>query len=150
MKLETFFTVTEQAEIFLISVVLGAALGVVFDSFRLLRAVFVTARRKGAVAVADFLFVLFYAFCIFIYSVLFGRGEVRFFIVVGSLCGFAVEVITIGGTVTSLTRTVSDKIHAYCRKLWDFSHNLSIKFRHNDNFSVQSEKTLDFSSTDDV
>jgi hypothetical protein len=144
MKLDTFFTVTEQAEIFLLAVLLGGALGVVFDAFRLLRAVFVTARRKIAVGIADFLYVLFYAFCIFIYSALLGRGEVRFFIIIGSLCGFTLEVMTIGGAVTSLTRTVSDKIHAYCRRLWDFTHNIRDKFRHNDSFSPEDEKTLDF------
>jgi hypothetical protein len=150
MKLETFFTVTEQAEIFLLAVVLGAALGVVFDAFRMFRAVFVTARKKIAVGVADFLFVLFYAFCIFIYSVMLGRGEVRFFIIIGSLCGFVLEVITIGDTVTSATRFVSDKIHGYFKKLWDFSLNFRSKFRHNDSFSAQDEKTLDFYPGDDV
>jgi spore cortex biosynthesis protein YabQ len=135
MRLDTFFTVSEQAELFLLSVCLGAALGVIFDAFRLLRAVFNTARMKVAVHIADFLYVCFYAFCIFLYSTVLSRGEVRFFVVIGSLCGFCLEVLTIGDYVTAFVRIVSDKIHRFFHNLWELSLNFRRKIRQHDNFS---------------
>ncbi|MDR0987436.1 MAG: spore cortex biosynthesis protein YabQ [Ruminococcus sp.] len=135
MLLDTFYTVTEQAELFLLSVVVGAALGVVFDATRLIRAVFVTARKSFLVHVLDFLFILIYALTIFTYSAVFARGEIRFFILIGSLCGFLIETLTIGDSVTKLIRFVSDKIHAFLKRVfdsvWAFILKLTKNFRHN-------------------
>jgi hypothetical protein len=150
MSLDTFFSVSQQAELFLLSVLLGAGLGVIYDAFRLLRAVFLTARKNVAVHIADFIYVLFYAFCIFIYSMVCCRGEVRLYIVIGSICGFILEILTIGDTITSFVRLVSDKIHGFFHTLWEKSLNLRRNFRHNDNFSQSEQKTLDFTPSDDI
>jgi hypothetical protein len=120
MQLDTFYNVTEQVELFLLSILLGAALGVVFDAFRLLRAVFVTARKGFLVHVADFLYICFYAFAIFTYAAVMARGEVRLFFIIGSICGFLLETLTIGDTVTSIVRFISDKIHTMFKNLWTY------------------------------
>jgi spore cortex biosynthesis protein YabQ len=142
MLLDTFYTVTEQAELFLLSVLVGAALGVVFDAFRLIRAVFLTARKSFLVHAADFLFVLIYALTIFTYSAVLARGEIRFFILVGSLCGFLLETLTIGDSVTKAIRYVSDKIHAFLRRVYNaFCASLlkfMKKFRHNNDSEEQA------------
>jgi spore cortex biosynthesis protein YabQ len=142
MSLDTFYSVTEQAELFLLSVLVGAALGVVFDAFRLLRAVFLTARKSFLVHVADFIFVLFYTFVIFTYSAVSARGEVRFFIFIGSLCGFLIETLTIGDSVTKAVRYISDKIHAFLKRLldslWAFLLKFKDNFRHNNDSSEPS------------
>ncbi|MDR0974462.1 MAG: spore cortex biosynthesis protein YabQ [Ruminococcus sp.] len=142
MILDTFYTVTEQAELFLLSVFVGASLGVVFDAFRLLRAVFVTARKSFLVHAADFLFILFYAFVVFTYSAVLARGEIRFFIVIGSLCGFLIETLTIGDSVTKAVRYISDKIHAALKRafnsLWTFILNFFKNFRHSNDYSSQT------------
>jgi hypothetical protein len=120
MQLDTFYNITEQVELFLLSILLGAALGVVFDAFRLLRAVFETARKSFLVHLADFLYICFYSFAVFTYAAVMARGEVRLFFVIGSICGFLLETLTIGDTVTSIVRYISDKIHAGIRRLWAY------------------------------
>jgi hypothetical protein len=127
MQLDTFYNITEQAELFFLSILLGAALGVVFDAFRLIRAMFVTARKGFLVHAADFLYICFYAFVIFTYAAVMGRGEVRLFFVIGSICGFLLETLTIGDTVTRIVRFISDKIHSALKRLWAYILKLFTK-----------------------
>ncbi len=91
---------------FLLSVVLGAALGVVYDCFRALRVIFPPAAKKGAVAAEDIIFWLIYGFCIFCYAAAFARGQVRFFMFFGSLIGFVLYLVTLGNLVIGVIRSV--------------------------------------------
>lgn len=110
MNLETFFSVTKQTELFLLSVTLGAALGVLFDALRLVRIIIRTAGNAFFCALADILFVLFSAFCIFIFSAESAHGQVRFFVVIGAVLGFTLEVLTIGSAVTGTVRKAANAV----------------------------------------
>ncbi|MCL2054850.1 MAG: spore cortex biosynthesis protein YabQ [Oscillospiraceae bacterium] len=104
MRLETFFSISEQSRLFLLSVVLGVFLGVLFDCFRVIRIVLPPARRAGAVCLLDIIFLLCFGAAIFLYSAALGRGQVRFFYFLGSSVGFILYIVSIGNIVTSAVR----------------------------------------------
>jgi len=118
LQIETFFSVSHQVSLFLMSVLLGAAMGVVYDFFRVLRIVFPLAAKSGAVLVQDIIFWLIYGFAIFSYATLAARGQVRFFIFFGSLIGFALYILTIGNFVTGILRRVFSAIYGTLRKVY--------------------------------
>lgn len=118
MRLDTFFSISQHTSIFLLSVVLGAALGVVYDCFRVLRIIFPPAAKKGAVIAEDIIFWLIYGFCIFCYAAAYARGQVRFFIFFGSLIGFVLYIVTVGNLITGVIRRIFDIIRKILRKVY--------------------------------
>jgi hypothetical protein len=71
------------------------------------------------------------------------RGEVRIFVVIGSLCGFVLEVLTIGDYVTAFVRMISDKIHSFFHNIWAKSLNFRKKFRQDDKISPDTLKSVE-------
>lgn len=124
MNLETFFSVTKQTELFLLSVTLGAALGVLFDALRLIRIIIRKAGNAFFCAFADILFMLFSAFCIFIFSAESARGQVRLFVVLGAVLGFTLEILTIGEAVTSVVRKAANAVRKTLGRLADNVKNI--------------------------
>ncbi len=118
MQIETFFSVSHQVSLFLMSVLLGAAMGVVYDCFRVLRIVFPPAAKSGAVLVQDIIFWLIYGFAFFCYATLAARGEIRFFIFFGSLIGFVLYILTLGNLITGILRRVFSVIYGTLRKVY--------------------------------
>ncbi len=102
--METFFTVSDQTWLFLWSCVIGAFLGVVYDFFRVLR--IIKKHSLIAVFIEDFIYVTFCFFVIFIYCMEKARGEIRFFIFLGSLLGFAVYIFTAGNFIVNIIRKI--------------------------------------------
>lgn len=121
MHLETFFSVSQQTSLFLLSVVLGAALGILYDCFRVLRIVFPPAAKSGAVALQDIVFWLVYGFCIFCYSTIIGRGQIRFFVFFGSLLGFVLYILTLGNFVTGVIRSIVTAVYGTLRKVYSIT-----------------------------
>lgn len=118
MQIETFFSVPHQVSLFLMSVLLGAAMGVVYDCFRVFRIVFPPAAKSGAVLVQDIIFWLIYGFAIFCYATFAARGQVRFFIFFGSLIGFVLYILTIGNFITGVLRRIFSAIYGTLRKVY--------------------------------
>ena len=118
MQLETFFSISHQAGLFLMSVLLGAILGVVYDVFRAFRIVFPPARKSGAVFVQDILFWIIYGAAVFCYSTLAARGEIRFFVFLGSLAGFVLYILTIGNFIIGVLRWIFDAFYGVLRKVY--------------------------------
>lgn len=100
------------------AVVLGAALGVVYDCFRVFRIVFPPAAKSGAVVLQDIIFWMFYGFCIFCYFTIAGRGQIRFFVFFGSLLGFVLYILTLGNLVTGIIRRVVTTVYGILRKVY--------------------------------
>ena len=100
------------------SVVLGAALGVVYDVFRVFRIVFPPAKKSGAVLVQDIIFWLIYGFAIFCFSTLAARGQIRFFVFFGSLLGFVLYIVTVGNFITGVLRWFFDAFYGTLRKVY--------------------------------
>ena len=100
--METFFTVTEQTRLFLWACLIGVGLGIVYDCFRVLRIVF--NHKFVAVFIEDVLFTIFYALCLFVYMTECSRGQIRFFVIIGSLLGFVAYLLTVGFVVVTIFR----------------------------------------------
>lgn len=118
MHLDTFFSVSEHTALFLLSVVLGAALGIVYDCFRVLRIVFPPAAKRNAVIAEDIIFWLIYGFCVFCYAAAYARGQIRFFMFFGSLIGFVLYIVTIGNMITGVIRRTFDIVYKILHKVY--------------------------------
>lgn len=87
-------TVAEETKVFLLSCLLGGALGVVYDIFRILR-VAVPHGRIG-VLLEDMLYCLILTFCNFLFFLQFCRGYFRFYVLLGEGLGFLIYFFTVG------------------------------------------------------
>ena len=76
---EAFFTVSEQTELFLLSVLAGVTFGVLWDVFRALRVMLPPMRSTALTAVCDALYMIICGLGLYIFSLLFARGEIRAF-----------------------------------------------------------------------
>lgn len=114
--METFFNVSSQTVIFLWSAVLGGIMGIVFDFFRVIRAL----KKHNAVSVfiEDMFFVMIYFLVMFIYTMEKSRGEMRFFVYVGSLLGFTIYLLTVGNLIVNLLRKIIRFVKSICHKVY--------------------------------
>ncbi|MBQ2823184.1 MAG: spore cortex biosynthesis protein YabQ [Oscillospiraceae bacterium] len=128
MQLDTFFTVSEQLLQFLLSVVLGAGLGVVYDVFRVIRIVFPFARKKGAVCVGDIIFMVLCGFAVFLFAAMFCRGEVRFFCIFGAVPGFILYMLTLGNFVTGVFRVIVTAVVKILQKVYSLLFVPAVNF----------------------
>ncbi len=115
--IETFFTIPQQVFIFLCSVILGGALGVVYDVFRAVRIIFPFMGKKIPTAVADILYMIIFGLAVFLLSALMGRGVVRFFCIAGAGIGAVLYLTAVGNTVTGLLRRLCGGLRRAFRKL---------------------------------
>lgn len=110
MSLETFFSVSEQCSLFLLSVILGMGIGVFYDVFRTLRIVFPPAAKKNAVFAEDIIFMVVSGAAVFLYAAVLCRGQVRFFCIVGTLLGFTLYIATVGSIIVGIFRSAANFI----------------------------------------
>lgn len=118
MSLNTFFSVSQQTAAFLLSVLLGAGLGVVYDCFRVARILLPPLAKPKPTFLADILFWLIYGFCVFCFAAVTSRGQVRVFMFFGSLLGFALYILTLGNLITGVIRTVVTAVYKVLRKVY--------------------------------
>lgn len=123
MNLETFFTVSEQCVLFLLSVVLGAGIGVFYDVFRTLRIVFPPAAKKNAVFAEDIVFMVASGAAVFLYAAVLCRGQVRFFCVIGTFLGFLLYIATVGSLIVGILRSIASAVRNFFRKFGRNSNN---------------------------
>lgn len=116
MNLETFFTVSEQCSLFLLSVVLGLGIGVFYDVFRTLRIVCPPAAKKNAVFAEDIVFMAASGAAVFVYAAVLCRGQVRFFCVLGTFLGFLLYIATVGSLIVGILRRIAAAIAKFFRK----------------------------------
>lgn len=131
MQIETFFSVSQQTAFFLLSAVLGAAMGVVYDVFRVFRILFPPAAKSKPVAVQDVLFWLIYGFCIFCYSSEVCGGSLRFFMFLGSLLGFTLYILTIGNLITGILRQIAETVRKILRTVYSLLFEPIVKLLKN-------------------
>ena len=101
-----------------ISALVGLALAVVYDVFRVTRILFRTG--KIAMYVQDILYGIAAAFITFLLALAVNSGEIRFYIIGGELIGMAVYFLTLG----RITVRIAKWIHRICVKiaLWFKRH----------------------------
>lgn len=118
LQLETFFTVSQQAMQFLLSAVMGAALGVVYDFFRVLRIVFPIASKKAILCLCDIIFMLICGTAVFVFDLMFCRGQVRFFCLLGTALGFILYLLSLGSVVTGCLKSIVKLISKVLQKVY--------------------------------
>lgn len=122
---ETFMPVCRQTELFLLSVLLGGGMGVLYDVFRALRAIFPPIGRTVPTAVCDTIFLLLCGLGLFLFSVLCGDGQVRGYYLIGAFLGMVIYLMTAGTVVIGIIRTVFGTVY---RVLGGFFRRLSKPF----------------------
>lgn len=103
---EAFFTVREQTLLFLLTIPLGIVLGVLYDVFRALRVMFPPLRKTIPTAVCDIIYFQLCGICIYLFSLIFARGEIRAFYWLGAAIGGALYLLTVGTVVIGIIRRV--------------------------------------------
>lgn len=124
---EAFFTVNEQTELFLMSVLLGGVFGAVYDVFRALRVIFPALRRTIPTAVCDVIFFIICGFGIYVFSLLFARGEIRGYYWIGALLGGIIYLMTAGTVVIGVIRAVFGAIYSLLNKIFIKVRDLLVK-----------------------
>lgn len=94
MRLESFFTVSEQMQLFLLSCFLGIPIGFFYDIFRIIR--IILPHNSLATAVEDVLFFAVYSVFIMSFTFAAARSEFRMYFVAGNIIGFAFYYFTAG------------------------------------------------------
>jgi len=93
-----------QGLLFLSTVVVGAAIGLFYDIFRIFRKV---ATHSGwAVQLEDFLFWIFATAAMFYFMLNHNFGEIRLFSIIGATCGVVLYFATISRLVLKISVTV--------------------------------------------
>lgn len=118
MNLNTFFSVSQQTASFLLSVLLGAALGVVYDCFRVARILLPPLAKPKPTFFEDVLFWLIYGFCVFCFAAASARGQVRVFMFFGSILGFTLYILTIGNLITGIIRSIVTAVYKILHKVY--------------------------------
>lgn len=119
-------TFAQQSVAFLWSIVLGISMGLFYGILKFIR--FSFSLRKVATFVLDVLFMLICAFAMFLFSLGFIDGYVRFYVIAGALIGFFAYRLTLGrlicGIYISVIRIyrkilnkISLKIKIFAKKL---------------------------------
>ena len=110
---------------FLYSLVLGVSLGIVYDLFKLDRLLF--KRSKIFLFFSDILFWLISAFLIFTFCVIFSNGQIRGFIVLGTLLGFVIYRLTLSKLIfllvnplKKLVKKLNNRYYKLIEKANDF------------------------------
>lgn len=88
------FFLSQQINVFLLSILSGLIIGVVNEFFRFLRYFFL--KGKYETFIIDIIFMAISAFITFIFALCFNKGYVRWFILLGEILGFLVFRYTIG------------------------------------------------------
>lgn len=93
-----FFGTALELRLFFGGIVLGAALGALYDVLRALR---MTVRHSQlAVAIEDFAFVFVTGIAFYSYCTQLCRGQLRFFVLAAIMLGFAAYLLTLGRLVS--------------------------------------------------
>lgn len=98
------FTISNQTVLFLYSCLVGAAFGVFYDIFRILRVALPC--NKYFIFVQDLLFWASCAVATFFFLLITNSGEIRGFMIFGELLGVIIYYFTIGSFVYKIAKTM--------------------------------------------
>jgi spore cortex biosynthesis protein YabQ len=99
---ETFFNVSDELKLFLMSCILGTALGLFYDIFRSMRLLF---RHPPALTAAeDISFCLLWGISLTAFASAIALGRLRGFMFIGSILGFVLYIVSMGRIVTGFMK----------------------------------------------
>ncbi len=97
-------SVAEQMQMFLFSILFGLFLGALFDAFRILRLALPSG--KAAVFLEDSIFLILAAILTFLFIYKTNFGDIRFYLLLGTILGALLYYFTIGILVMKSARAV--------------------------------------------
>lgn len=100
--------------IFLYACLMGVFFGIVYDAFRVLRASL--PHNNIIVFIEDIIFMLFCSLCYFMFIMELARGQLRAYILIGNLAGFAVEHYTVGNFFVKIIRVIAGFVRKWIFK----------------------------------
>ena len=103
--------------LFIFSVVIGIVFALVFDVLRVIRIIF--PHKAFVVFIEDILFMLFCGFWFFIFSMTYARGQLRAFLLMGSVLGFSLYIFTVGELVKRFVTKTREVIVAFLKKVYN-------------------------------
>lgn len=117
IEIDTFFSVSEQTELFLLAVLMGCVFGLIYDVFRALRAAVPVMKREVPTAVCDVLFMLICGLGIFVFSLVFARGEIRAYYWLGAFLGAVIYIMTAGNVIIGIIRWFFGGVYRIVNKI---------------------------------
>ena len=118
-----------QIYTFLLSIALGAAVGVVYDMFRAFRRAIPC--RKISVFFQDIVFWLIACFVFFCFLLIRCEGQIRFFALLGMFSGFALWITTVGKRAHKLPARVIYKLYRFAKSTARFIRKTLVKLTSN-------------------
>ena len=137
---ETFMTVSRQAELFLLSVPLGAAMGILLDAFRALRAAFPPAAKAFPTAVCDMVWLILCGLGLYAFSVWTGDGMVRGYYCLGAAIGAVLYLLTAGNLMIGLIRRFFGAVYGFLGKIAALFRKIGAKTK--SKFVTNAKKSL--------
>ncbi len=87
----------DQVQIFWYSFTLGLILGVIYDIFRIFRLVFNS--KKWGIFFQDMLYFIIISLITFFFIIIFNKGKIRYYILIGQFIGWGIYYISLGRIV---------------------------------------------------
>ena len=119
---ETFFSVSEELRLFILSCAFGAVLGVFYDVFRTAR--LILPHSSILTAIEDIAFLIGYGIFLTAFASVFALGQVRAYFAVGNILGFSLYIVTLG----KITIGVMKKIAYALKTVFTFAFKPFTKF----------------------
>ena len=98
-----------QTKNFLLSLGFGFIMGILYDLFRIVK--ISISKGKLATIISDILYCIFLCFALFLFCLTVNEGEIRLYLLLGSMAGFFVYYFSLGVIIFSF----SEKIIAFIR-----------------------------------
>ena len=117
-----WFTLSDQTTYFLFSLLMGAALAVVYD---LVRAVRMTLKARSVhVMISDIVFFTLCGVATSLFALPFNKGDVRGFIIFGEAVGFLVYRLTLGSIMGKIYAHMARIFRKIVQKIYKFFENI--------------------------
>ena len=114
--MQVFFSLNDYTRFFLVSCLVGAGLGALYDFFRVLRVA--VWSPKWIVVAEDLLYFILCAVITFLYMAGYAQGQVRGYILIGELLGWILYYFTIGKLVIQLSKGLIRIVRAIVQTIW--------------------------------
>ena len=138
---ETFFSVSEEIFLFVLSCIFGIAIGICYDVFRTARILF--PHNTALVVIEDVIFMAGYAIFLSSFSAVFARGELRFYYVAGNAIGFVFYFFTIGSVIIGVMKKIYYIIIKFLAFIFRPVRSVYVKWQEkHDNFVTNSKNSV--------
>ncbi|MBR5320257.1 MAG: spore cortex biosynthesis protein YabQ [Clostridia bacterium] len=113
-----------QTKNFLLSLGFGFIMGILYDLFRIVK--ISISKGKLATIISDILYCIFLCFALFLFCLTVNEGEIRLYLLLGSMAGFFVYYFSLGVIIFSFSEKIIAFIKAIIKSVFNI---ISYPFR---------------------